>query len=78
MTCLDCLNLSSVLPKLVCGTLGLGLAMTKRIVEWHGGSIAARNQAAGGLVIQILFPDRRSSDTDLHESLDLPPVTTMG
>lgn len=60
------------------GGSGLGLAMTKRIVEWHGGSIAARNQAAGGLVIQIRFPDRKSSDTDLHESLDLPPVTTMG
>jgi two-component system sensor histidine kinase CpxA len=60
------------------GGRGLGLAMTKRIVEWHGGSIAARNQAAGGLVIQILFPDRKSSDADLPESLDLPSVTTMG
>jgi two-component system, OmpR family, sensor histidine kinase CpxA len=59
------------------GGTGLGLAMTKRIVEWHGGAIAARNHATGGLVIQVLFPHGRLSNNDLHDCLDLPPVRTM-
>jgi signal transduction histidine kinase len=35
---------------------GLGLAIARRIVEAHGGSIAARNLPAGGLGIEMLLP----------------------
>jgi two-component system sensor histidine kinase CpxA len=51
------------------GGTGLGLAMTRRIVEWHSGSIAARNQGTGGLVVTMLFPCEESSSTQLHGSL---------
>lgn len=35
---------------------GLGLAVARRIVEQHGGTIAARNRAEGGAEIQIEIP----------------------
>jgi signal transduction histidine kinase len=35
---------------------GLGLAVSKRIVEEHGGSIEATNHAAGGAVFKIVLP----------------------
>ena len=35
---------------------GLGLAVSKRIVEEHGGSIAVANNAAGGAVFKIVLP----------------------
>lgn len=38
------------------GGTGLGLSITKRIVEIQGGTIHARNQAAGGAAFDILLP----------------------
>lgn len=35
---------------------GLGLAITKRIVMVHGGSICARNSSEGGLCVTLRFP----------------------
>jgi signal transduction histidine kinase len=43
--------------KRVKGT-GLGLALAKRIVEEHNGTITARNQLAGGAVVRIEIPRR--------------------
>ena len=38
------------------GGVGLGLAITRRAVEWHGGSVAARNHPDGGLELTIRLP----------------------
>jgi two-component system sensor histidine kinase CpxA len=38
------------------GGAGLGLAITKRAVELHGGSVAARNHAEGGLEVVLELP----------------------
>lgn len=38
------------------GGVGLGLAITQRIVESHGGSVAAENAAGGGLVVTLRLP----------------------
>ncbi len=35
---------------------GLGLAIARRVVETHGGSISAANLSAGGLAVQIILP----------------------
>ncbi len=35
---------------------GLGLAITRRAVEVHGGSIGAENRAGGGLVVEMRLP----------------------
>ncbi|HXT52537.1 MAG TPA: ATP-binding protein, partial [Thermoanaerobaculia bacterium] len=35
---------------------GLGLPITRRIVEEHGGSIAAKNRTGGGLEVVIMMP----------------------
>lgn len=35
---------------------GLGLAMTRRIIHRHGGSVTARNQECGGLVVTVDLP----------------------
>jgi len=50
---------------------GLGLAMTCRIVEKHGGSVAARNQQTGGLVVKLLFPVGESSITTWHDNFSM-------
>jgi len=35
---------------------GLGLAITRRAAEWHGGGAKAENRPAGGLSVQITIP----------------------
>ena len=35
---------------------GLGLAISSRVVEAHGGSISAANQVKGGLIVTLLLP----------------------
>jgi two-component system OmpR family sensor kinase len=35
---------------------GLGLAIAKRIIEAHGGTIRATNKAGGGLCVRIELP----------------------
>jgi two-component system sensor histidine kinase CpxA len=43
------------------GGTGLGLAMTRRNIEKHGGSVAARNRETGGLGVTMLFPSAERS-----------------
>lgn len=35
---------------------GLGLAIARRVMQSHGGSISARNNASGGLCVEMIFP----------------------
>jgi two-component system sensor histidine kinase CpxA len=46
---------------------GLGLAMTRRIVERHRGSVTAASNEGGGLVITMTFP--ASTEVDLRRSV---------
>ena len=38
------------------GGVGLGLAITDRVVRLHGGSVRAVNRPEGGLVVEIRLP----------------------
>jgi two-component system sensor histidine kinase CpxA len=38
------------------GGYGVGLAITERAVRLHGGSVTARNAAAGGLIVEMRLP----------------------
>lgn len=42
---------------------GLGLSLTKRLVELHGGSIAAESQPGKGSVFRVVMPVRRTEDS---------------
>lgn len=41
------------------GGIGLGLAITARIMALHGGNARARNAADGGLIVELRFPSPR-------------------
>jgi len=41
--------------------MGLGLAMARRIVEAHNGSITARNNQGGGACFEILLPEGKAA-----------------
>ena len=43
-----------------CVGFGLGLAIAARAVQMHGGTIAARNEAGGGLTVEINLHSARS------------------
>ena len=72
--------------------LGLGLAIAKEIVEWHGGRIRAENAPAGGAVFSLWLPvHREASDTTSCSATDatsaepfapstkrLPPQSAVG
>ncbi|HEY0760409.1 MAG TPA: ATP-binding protein [Acidisarcina sp.] len=46
------------------GDVGLGLAITRQAVEFHGGTVTARNLAAGGLAVTIKLPAARADSRD--------------
>ena len=39
------------------GGTGLGLANVKKIVEYHGGTVIAKNSPTGGAKFTMIFPD---------------------
>jgi two-component system, OmpR family, sensor kinase len=43
------------------GGVGLGLAITARIMALHGGNARARNAAGGGLVVELCFPEAKAA-----------------
>ena len=45
------------------GGTGLGLAIARSAVEWHGGSICARNAEGGGLEVAIRLPTQAIAAT---------------
>jgi len=53
------------------GGTGLGLALARRVVGWHSGSIRAFNRSGGGLVVQILLPIEASFSLDRERSFAL-------
>ena len=38
------------------GTAGVGLAVSKQVVDLHGGGMRARNRTEGGLEVEIRVP----------------------
>jgi two-component system OmpR family sensor kinase len=45
---------------------GLGLAIARRVVEAHGGSVRASNRAGGGLCVEIVLPVKSPAAGALH------------
>lgn len=44
---------------------GLGLAIARRVIEAHGGTICASNRASGGLCVEIVLPVKHSDSKGL-------------
>jgi two-component system sensor histidine kinase HydH len=42
---------------------GLGLALVKRIVESHGGTVSVTNRGEGGAVFEVVLPERAPAST---------------
>ncbi len=51
---------------------GLGLPLTARLMELHGGNIHLGNHPAGGLVVRLLFPAGRDCGPAGREGADRP------
>jgi two-component system sensor histidine kinase KdpD len=49
--------------------IGLGLPISKGIVEAHGGRIWAANQAGGGVAFTIVLPDMGPQDLPIAEGM---------
>jgi signal transduction histidine kinase len=45
------------------GGSGIGLAIAKRAISWHEGSISAANAPDGGLIVSILLPMYRDNNS---------------
>ena len=46
----------------IIGGAGLGLAITQRAVQFHSGTVAARNSPEGGLIVQINIPAQQKME----------------
>ena len=46
------------------GGLGLGLALVKNLVALHGGTVSAKNRAAGGSEFSVTIPRLNAAATD--------------
>jgi hypothetical protein len=44
--------------------VGLGLALVRRIVEGHGGSVALESTAGGGTTVRLVLPVRRPAEVE--------------
>ena len=58
------------------GGTGLGLAIAARVVALHGGTIAARNAAGGGLAIEIRLPRPAAGDPEVRGGRTATTTTT--
>lgn len=57
--------------------LGLGLALVKKLVEMHGGSVAARSEGLGlGSEFVVCFPVRQGPARSEKTNIGRPPETT--
>lgn len=54
---------------------GLGLAITRRIVQAHGGSIHASNRPTGGLRVMLNLPTRPAPETATETTPPAAPTT---
>jgi signal transduction histidine kinase/CHASE3 domain sensor protein/ActR/RegA family two-component response regulator len=57
------------------GTLGLGLAVVRGLVEQHGGSVQAGERDGGGARIELVLPAPRDHRSPLRDDPSLPPAT---
>jgi len=55
--------------------LGIGLTIARRIVEAHGGTIAAHNNAEGGATFTVTFPRSEMPETPSESSVVASAVT---
>jgi two-component system sensor histidine kinase CpxA len=51
------------------GGAGLGLAITERAVQLHGGSVTAANVPGGGFIVELRFPFHDATRED-HQTID--------